>query len=233
MTKLYSYVVKHDYGAAPNPFWNVCSLVICKPRIRRSARQGDWIVGTGSASSPLGDISDHLIYAMKVTRKMPMRDYDTYCREHLPGKIPEWRSRDPRRRVGDAIYDYSVDPPNLRQGVHTEGNRERDLGGRYALLSEHFFYFGAQPVPLPPQLLGLIVGRGHQSDANEPYLAPFLTWLDGLNLRPNRLYGRPQGPFFKHWDPDPATSEAAPQSTPPGLRCGRGSACDAGALHDK
>lgn len=217
MTTLYSYVVKHDYGAAPNPFWGVCSLVICKPQIRRPATEGDWIVGTGSASSPLGDIHDHLIFAMKVTRKMPMRDYDAFCRDRLPGKIPVWRSRDPRQRVGDAIYDFSVVPPRLRPGVHTEKNRERDLGGQYALLSEHFFYFGSQPIPLPPQLHAVIAGRAHRSVSNEPYLGPFLSWLDGLGLRPNRLYGKPKGPFFNGWDLENALGQVAPQPTLPPL----------------
>ncbi len=217
MSTLYSYVVKHDYGAAPNPFWGVCSLVICKPQIRRSATDGDWIVGTGSASSPLGDIRDHLIFAMKVTRKMPMGDYDAYCRDQLPGKIPEWRSRDPRRRVGDAIYDFSVRPPRLRPSVHSERNRERDLGGLYALLSEHFFYFGSQPIPLLPQLHAMIAGRGHKSVANEPYLGLFLSWLDGLDLCPNRLYGKPEGPFFNGWDLEAAGGQVAPQPTSPQL----------------
>lgn len=48
MTKLYSYCIPCDDGAAPNPFEGVCTLVICKPRIRLTAEVGDWIVGTGS-----------------------------------------------------------------------------------------------------------------------------------------------------------------------------------------
>ena len=43
MTKLYSYCLPYDDGAAPNPFWGTCTLVICKPAIRRTARVGDWI----------------------------------------------------------------------------------------------------------------------------------------------------------------------------------------------
>ena len=61
---LFTYVVLHDTGAAPNPFWGTCTLVICKPRIRRAAQVGDWVVGTGSAESPIGDRRKHVVYAM-------------------------------------------------------------------------------------------------------------------------------------------------------------------------
>ena len=64
--RLFSYVVAHDGGAAPNPFWGVCTLVICKPKIRQSAEVGDWIAGTAPKSSPR---AGGLIYAMKVTKE--------------------------------------------------------------------------------------------------------------------------------------------------------------------
>ena len=46
--KLFSYVVARDYGFAPNPFFSTCTLATCKPKIRRTASVGDWIIGTGS-----------------------------------------------------------------------------------------------------------------------------------------------------------------------------------------
>ena len=48
MSKIYSYVLRIDDGAAPNPFWGLCTLTICKPAIRRNAQIADWIIGTGS-----------------------------------------------------------------------------------------------------------------------------------------------------------------------------------------
>ena len=53
MNKLFSYVLRFDDGAAPNPFGGICTLTICKPAIRRSASVGDWIIGTGSKNSRL------------------------------------------------------------------------------------------------------------------------------------------------------------------------------------
>lgn len=48
---LYSYVITRDYGFAPNPFWNVCSLATCKPQIRQHASVGDWIAGFGGKNT--------------------------------------------------------------------------------------------------------------------------------------------------------------------------------------
>jgi hypothetical protein len=192
--KLYSYCLRHDSGAAPNPFWGICTLVICKPTIRRTAKVCDWIVGLGSANSPIGDIADCVVYAMKVTAKMTMRAYDDFCLQYYPKKIPAWRSKDFRRRVGDCIYDYSSGaPPAVRWSVHDKRNRPRDLSGRYALLSSHFYYFGDQSIRLPEHLQPIMhTTQGHKSDANQPFVESFVAWIDGQGFKPNEMYGEPQ-----------------------------------------
>ena len=198
MTTLFSYCIRYDLGSAPNPFWGMCTLVICKLAIRRAVQVGDWIMGTGSTNSPIGDIRGQVVYVMQVTDKMSMRAYESYVREHLPEKVPRWVSSDPRRMVGDAIYDFSVEPPKVRQSVHCEGDRARDLRGEWALLSERFYYFGDRPRALPEHLLGLVKkGPSHRSRANDGYIEAFLVWLDGLGLEPNGLYGKPQGSLFR------------------------------------
>ncbi len=122
-----------------------------------------------------------------------MHEYDAWAQDYWPEKVPDWRSGDPRRIVGDALYDFSEDPPRMRRGVHNIDNRENDLSGEYALLSEHFFYFGDRPIALPQHLQGLVHrGQGHRSHKNAAYLKPFVEWLTGLGLRPNHLYGKPQ-----------------------------------------
>jgi len=80
MTRLYTYCIPYDDGAAPNPFWGVCTLAICKPAIRRAAEKGDWVVGTGSRNSPMGDISNQVVYAMEVIEILTMAEYDTWSR---------------------------------------------------------------------------------------------------------------------------------------------------------
>lgn len=191
---LYSYCVRSDSGAAPNPYWGICTLVICKPAIRRTADIGDWIVGLGSTNSPIGDISDYVVYAMQVTEKMSLEDYDIYCKEFLQNKIPNKRSRDYRLRVGDCIYDYSSKPfPKLRSSVHTEENRNTDLGGKFALLSKNFYYFGNEPVKLPKDLHPIIHRtQGYKSNSNFPYIKKFITWIENLGYGKNKLFGDPQ-----------------------------------------
>lgn len=191
---LYTYVVRYDDGKAPNPYWGVCTLAICKPGIRRRARVGDWIVGTGSRHSPLGDVGTSVVYAMQVTDTMTMNEYDGYTKAYLPAKAPLASSSDPRRWVGDSIFDFGKPGVPIRPGSpHGEKDRARDLGGEYVLLSDRFIYFGDQPRRLPDDLLPIVKGgQGHRSQANEPYLGRFVEWLIALNIPFGSAVGMPQ-----------------------------------------
>jgi hypothetical protein len=182
MKKLYTYCIPYDNGSAPNPYWGICTLVICKPVIRRTAQIGDWIVATGSKNDhSLGNISDKIVYAMKVTDKKTMRKYDEYCKENLKEKIPDMISGDFKKRRGDCIYDYSSgnEKPLQRKSVHNKDNVPTDLGGEYALLSNHFYYFGSEPVEMPEQFKEIIHNQqGHKSNANDRYKDEFVLWLE-------------------------------------------------------
>ena len=193
--KLYTYLLRYDYGSAPNPYWGICTLVICKPVIRRTADIGDWVVGFCSASFENNKYPCHIVYAMKVTGKMTMKEYDEHCRKKHRKKIPNWGSRDYRRRVGDCIYDYSSGggDPILRVGVHTEENRDRDLGGCYALISNRYYYFGNKPRELPIHLEPIVhKTRNHKSNANADYVNEFVEWIESLELNTNKLHVKPQ-----------------------------------------
>lgn len=199
MSKLYTYCIPYDDGAAPNPYWGVCTLVICKPVIRRTAEIGDWIVGTGSTNSPIGDVSGCVVYAMRVSQKMTMAEYDAYSAAHLPNKVPQLSHRDVRHRLGDSLYDYSINPPTQRGGVHGAGNVGTDLGGRNALLADYFYYFGDHPQRLPHDLQGIVrQGQGHRSNSNAPYLERFVEWVNSLGYAPNTLVGQPQLNLFEN-----------------------------------
>lgn len=194
MSKLFSYCLRYDFGSAPNPYFGLCTLVICKPVIRRAAEKGDWIVGFGSTQSPQGDLSNSIIYAMKVTDKMTMQAYDTFCQTQYPKKIPDLVSTDYRRWVGDCIYDFSRGIPPLvpRPSVHGPENRDSDLKGEHALISSHFYYFGDNPVKLCDSLRPIIhKGQGFKSHKNDPFFDKFSKWLSGLGYKTNRLYGEP------------------------------------------
>ncbi|MBY0481272.1 MAG: hypothetical protein K2Q21_07950 [Chitinophagaceae bacterium] len=188
--KIYSYILRHDSGAAPNPFWDICTLTICKPAIRRTAEIGDWIIGTGSKKTRVTkndtiDISDGLVYAMKVTDKKNLKDYNEFCNEKLQNKIPVWRTADWRLRMGDCVYDYSNDgEPILRKSVHDETNRATDTGGIYTLLSTHFYYFGLAAVQIPNELKKLIKhGPGHKIIQQDELINKFESWIGQFQLR--------------------------------------------------
>jgi hypothetical protein len=201
MSKIYSYVLKVDDGAAPNPFFGKCTLTICKPKIRKTAQIGDWVIGTGSKNTELSknkfyDFSNSVVYAMKVTAKMTLAEYDKYCQAELTEKIPDINSEDWRLKVGDCIYDYSTgDNPVMRRGVHDEYCRNTDLDGLYSLLSDHFYYFGYEARPLPHDLMVMIKkNRGHKVIINPDLVQKFEQWISQFER--NKIYANSQRSWF-------------------------------------
>ncbi len=203
MPRLFSYTIPIDDGAAPNPFHGMCTLAICKPRIRSVAERGDWIAGIGSCNAPSGDLSGHLVYAMRVEDVLTLAEYDRQCRLHWCHRIPNMTSPDLAERLGDCIYDFSQGKPVQRPGVHGPLNRDNDLSGQNVLISRHFYYFGSRALPLPTRLLGIChQARGHRSDANDPFFDDFVKWIDGSGRQVGQLYGWPD--FIVDWQ---ATAE--------------------------
>jgi len=197
MAKIYSYVLRFDDGAAPNPFWNTCTLTICKPAIRRKAQIGDWVVGTGSKNTRVSDeiivdLSDSLVYAMKISDIKTLEEYNRYCKINLQNKIPIWKTKDWRLRMGDCIYDFSSgQEPKIRKSVHNETNRKRDLSGLFTLLSNHFYYFGVEARPLPEYLKQIIKrNQGHRVIEQTDIIEKFENWIK--QFEPNKLYANPQ-----------------------------------------
>jgi hypothetical protein len=190
MKKLFSYCIPGDDGAAPNPYWNICTLNICKPVIRRTAKKGDWIVGTGSKRY---GFENKVVYAMEVTKTLTMQEYEQYCKTQLPQKIPIWKSKSYKKRVGDCIYDFSTNPPTILDSVHTNDNIKTDLGGKNTLLSNHFYYFGDKPEPLPDFLIEIVKqGQGHKSNSNQPFFHLFVDWITSKTKAKNKLLSHPK-----------------------------------------
>jgi hypothetical protein len=179
MTRLFTYVITQDGGFAPNPFHGVLTLNCCKPEIRKLAEVGDWVAGNTAADFPGG--RGLLVYAMRVTDKMTMSEYDAWTRQNLPEKIPDWRGPW-ERKAGDSMYKFETDPPGRRSGsFHDLGERATDLSGRFTLLSEEFYYFGGSPVEVPEDLRAVIhSGRAHKSNLNDPYVEAFVAWIRGF-----------------------------------------------------
>jgi hypothetical protein len=215
--RLYSYVLRYDDGAAPNPFHGICTLVICKPRIRLGAEVGDWIAGTGSAQSPLGDKRGWLIYAMKVTQKMSMAEYDVWARTACRGKLPAPDSSELALRCGDAIYDFTGKRVRQRWSVHGPGNQSNDLSGHYALLSEHFYYFGREPIKLPANLEPIChPTSGERWRPNKQLKDKFVEWLESLAKRRNAVLSLPARPPAErnNMDSDSCSSSCTSDKSP-------------------
>jgi len=170
---LYSYIVTHDTGFSPNPFFGHCTLACCKPEIRKHADKGDWIVGL--TPKPQGN---KIVYFMRVDEKMDFQGF--WSDGRFRQKRPRY-DKDLQLRCGDNIYEPM---PNGKfhqlRSLHSNGEAEdperkaHDLGGMYVLVSENFAYFGSKALALPPELSELAVGRGHKCRFSDAVKAEFM-----------------------------------------------------------
>jgi|SRR5882672_10424967 len=178
--KLFSYVVEHDTGDAPNPYFGYCTLCICKyrksPGGRRNvvelAELGDWIIGTGGANPVRSAGNGTIVYAMKITDKMTLHEYFTSaefaCKKPLPNR------------------DY-------RYGDNFEPRTEFEKHKRFVLVSEHFYYFGRNAISIPKKRFpGLEKkGQGFKSRFDEPYKASFVKWIENEVGKEPGKHGEP------------------------------------------
>lgn len=107
--RLHSYVVARDYGFAPNPFYGVCTLATCKPKIRSVAGIGDWVVGTGSRTR---NRENNLVYAMRVTGGMTFEEY--WAASRFQRKKVNLRGSK-KQAFGDNIYSKDAQTGRWRQ----------------------------------------------------------------------------------------------------------------------
>lgn len=143
MAKAYSYVVKRDFGFAPNPFHGVLTLATCKQRIRKVAQVGDFIIGV----SPV-EFSSKLVYMAKVSRIVTFDEY---------WSLPEFACKKAimngsnKVMFGDNIYHHLENGEWMQEDSHhtnadgtiNEHNLERDTQTTdKVLIAEEFFYFG-------------------------------------------------------------------------------------------
>jgi len=166
--KLFSYVVEHDTGHAPNPFFDVCTLCRCKYRksaknprnVVEKAKLGDWVVGTGGADSAKSAGHGNLVYVMRVDEKITREDY--YSDRNYTRKKPVQNKSD--RQHGD----------NLRPETAFEEQCQ------FVLVSRHFYYFGRNAKPIPAHRFPDLEkrGPGFRSDFKKGYVDRFVKWIE-------------------------------------------------------
>lgn len=160
---VYSYIVSHDSGFAPNPFHGFCTLACCKPVIRRCASVGDWIVGLSPKH-----LGNEIVFAMKVKEKLPFADY--WRDPRFKQKRPKLQAADLKVCAGDNIYQPLTKSAFKQQpsyhsnddGCECLSTKEHDLNGKFVLISDRFTYFGGYTKKLPANLAELIATRGHK-----------------------------------------------------------------------
>jgi hypothetical protein len=178
-SRLYSYVVTHDTGFSPNPFFGYCTLACCKPSIRRSAKLGDWIVGLTPKS-----LGSRVVYFMRIDYILPT--FDAYWRDRRFARKKPLLRDDIPTRCGDNIYEPTEDGKYRQHGkVHSSKDIKRDLGGQRILVSETFTYFGSKAVKLPPHLSFLVVGRAHKCRFTAEQKNDFNAFVAGLGTKGN------------------------------------------------
>ncbi len=159
--RYFSYVVARDYGFAPNPYGNVCTLATCKPDIRKAAKVGDWIFGTGSVQN-VG--RDKLIYAMKVDEIISFNDY--FSDQRFKHKKPNMLGSkiqmygDNIYELKDGIWHQSDSHHSLTGGLINEVNLKKDTKSTNVLISLNYYYFGQDAIAIPHEIKGDVLKKG-------------------------------------------------------------------------
>jgi len=163
---LYSYVITVDDGNAPHLHSEMCSLAVCKPKIRSAATIGDWIVGT----NPLRLGPHYVVYAMQVSETASFQQYWFDYPERRPS---------PRNPQGDNMYRPVGDGlKQVNNCSHGPEDQLRDTRTNRVLLGHRYYYFGAKAKKLPAGLRSIVKqGQGHKSKANDSDESAFITWL--------------------------------------------------------
>ncbi len=170
-----SYVIKHDSGFAPNPFRGHCTLAACTPNhMGIKLHEGDWILANSDKSS-----GHRIVCVMHVAETL---DFDDYYRAPRFEKKKPAPSEGWRRTCGDNIYfrdsdgNWKQDP---RTRFHTTPEEmEQDLRHPRVFVSEEFYYYGEDALPMPEPFRALLWQRHGCSCRHDPeVVAGFIGWL--------------------------------------------------------
>ena len=164
MVKGYSYVVARDYGFAPNPFWGVLTLATCKPKIRKNANVGDYVIGHSTASD-----GNKLIFIMKVGRIISFDEYWNSVEFEIKKPVMNGSLI---RKYGDNIYHHNDEGEwiqedshhSLENGIVNKDNLNRDTSATdNVLIANDFIYLGNSRIDFPEEFKDLICTHiGHK-----------------------------------------------------------------------
>ncbi len=138
---IFVYNVWYDTGFAPNPFHGVCTLATCKPKLRKLAECGDFVIGKAPNVT-------RAVYVMEVNEIMTFDEYwhdpDFEC------KRPRCDG-DPMYACGDNIYHRAADGSWVQACSFHDCSKIADDTEKtdHVLVSRDFTYFGAEGPNVP------------------------------------------------------------------------------------
>jgi hypothetical protein len=181
--QLFSYVVARDYGFAPNPFFNTCTLATCKPGIRRVAEVGDWVVGTGTATRKR---KEYLVFAMKVEEVLTFEQY--WNDPRFAQKRPNLRGSK-KQAFGDNIY-YKAQGAwqqldshhSFADGSPNPANIATDTKADRVLISTDYVYWGGTGPRIPAKFrnyegVDICAHRGYKKNFPDAFVSDFVAWI--------------------------------------------------------
>ena len=195
--KLFSYVIPRDYGFAPNPYFNYCTLATCKQIIRNRAQIGDWIAAFGSAKS---SVRQKMVSLMRVDEILTFDEYWEDSR--FKNKRPVF-NKGMIHMYGDNIYHH-VEGEWIQENSHHShmdgstnyANLARDTSTDRVLIAAEFYYFGNNAIELPEKFSNFIwKGRNHGVYNDQGLINEFIDFIrsnyeNGINGIPgNRKAG--------------------------------------------
>jgi hypothetical protein len=154
MRKLFSYVVEHDHGRSPNPFGGYCTLAFCKFKEPGDRKRN--VV-------ELAAKEDWIVGTGGASRESAGHGRLVYAM-----LVTEKMN----------LRDYFRDP----RFADRAGNRP-EFAGRtdmFALVSNHFYYFGKEAPQLAPRHLAYPIergGRGHRNKFPQRFIDDFVAWI--------------------------------------------------------
>ena len=185
MSDIYTYVMQHDGGLAPNPFWGICTLAVCTPNHQGSrAKGGDWIVGVSDKRRGY-----KLIHVMQVDERVHMDDY--FSDKRFAAKKPVLDGT-AQQRCGDNFYSLDTNgqwtqhPTYYHQGPATAA---QDTRHPWVFVARRYWYLGRNAVDLPTAFLPMFGGRGARVTHPPDLAASFKSWVqstlkEGMNALP-------------------------------------------------
>jgi len=139
---IWTYVITHDSGSAPNYDPPATTLAVCKPRIRKAAKEGDVILAFNGA--PLNRFEPHSVrWAGVVAEVIPFARY---------WQDPRFQNKKPRHSITpDNIYEPTDDGSlrQVRNNVHGLTDAPKDIGGQNVLVFRKVWRFGRVIAVLP------------------------------------------------------------------------------------